>query len=88
LGAWRSSSAIPSAGWLRLAGPGRGIHRERSAFRASRAVAADPRNPRELREVLTGWLKDNKWAKGLWGEFELTAREADNGPRARATVRA
>jgi hypothetical protein len=51
-------------------------------------VEADPRNPASLRDVLTGWLRDNRWDKGRWGEFDLEAREADNGPRVRVNVRA
>jgi hypothetical protein len=51
-------------------------------------VEADPRNPSTFREVLTKWLADNRWDKGRWGEFELDAREADNGPRVRLSVRA
>ena len=51
-------------------------------------VEADPRNPASLRDVLRGWLKDNRWDSGRWGEFELDAREADNGSRVRVNVRA
>jgi hypothetical protein len=51
-------------------------------------VEADPRNPAALKDVLTGWLSDNGWSKGRWGEFTLDVREADSGPRVKTSVRA
>ena len=48
------------------------IHRK-NRREASFKATADPANPKELRDILTGWLKGNKWDKGLWNQFELVA---------------
>ena len=62
------------------------IHRK-NRREAKFKATADPAVPKELRDILTGWLAGNKWDKGLWGQFELTAF-ADGTWKKLATVRA
>ena len=50
-------------------------------------VDADPRNPSQIREVLTDWLAGEGWDKGRWGEFTAEARAQGSG-KVLATVRA
>jgi hypothetical protein len=36
----------------------------------------DPEDPVWLQARLRGWLEARKWDRGLWGAFEIVAREA------------
>jgi hypothetical protein len=36
----------------------------------------DPEDIAWLQQRLQGWLNAGKWDRGLWGAFELVAREA------------
>lgn len=47
----------------------------------------DPEDIAWLQKRLQGWLEARKWDKGLWGEFELVARDAGKA-RQLAKVRA
>jgi hypothetical protein len=47
----------------------------------------DPEDIAWLQLRLQGWLGAHKWDKGLWGAFELAAREAGKNPQI-AKVRA
>ena len=42
-------------------------------------VTADPKNPSQIREVLTDYLSGEGWDKGRWGEFEAEARAQGSG---------
>jgi hypothetical protein len=46
----------------------------------------DPEDIAWLQKRLQGWLEGRKWDKSLWGQFEVTAREAGK-PRQIAKVR-
>jgi len=48
---------------------------------ATLEVEADPANPAELRQVLTGWLTGNGWDRGRWAEFEAVAFAAGTSTR-------
>ena len=61
--------------------------RRKGRREASFKATADPAVPKELRDILTGWLAGNGWDKGRWGEFQLTAF-ADGTWKKLATVRA
>jgi hypothetical protein len=61
--------------------------RRKGRKEASFKVTADPANPKELRDILTGWLTGNKWGRGKWDQFEAVAF-ADGTWTKLATVRA
>lgn len=42
-------------------------------------VTADPSNPGEMRDILTGWLQADGWDKGRWPEFTAEARAQGSG---------
>ena len=48
---------------------------------ATLEVSADPANPSELRQILTGWLGGNGWDRGRWPEFEATVFAAGTSKR-------
>ena len=47
----------------------------------------DPEDHLWLQERLKGWLTAGKWDEGLWGQFEIVARDAGK-PRQLAKARA
>ena len=49
-------------------------------------VNADPANPKELQDILRGWLTGHKWGRGKWDQFEAVAF-ADGTWKKLATVR-
>lgn len=48
---------------------------------ATLEVSADPANPAEVRQILTGWLEGNGWGRGRWAEFEAEAFAAGTSRR-------
>lgn len=50
-------------------------------------VTADPANPSEMRDILTGYLTAEKWDKGRWPEFTAEVRAHGSG-KVLARVRA
>jgi hypothetical protein len=36
----------------------------------------DPEDLKWLQKRLQGWLEARRWDKGLWGQFEIVARDA------------
>jgi hypothetical protein len=47
----------------------------------------DPEDVGWLQKRLRGWLEARKWDRGLWGDFEIVARDAGKS-RQLAKVRA